>query len=291
MIYTINSESLSAVINSLGAELTSLTDLSTGIKYICPEANENWENIAPILFPNTGLIKNGKTNIAGQEYSYIKHGFARQSDFELNSQSSDSVTFSLESNEDTKRIYPFEFSLSVTYTLIGRQLTVKTDIRNTGTNEMYFSLGFHPGFTCPIDPEETAEDYAIVFPAKAYASRLNLETGLVASISENFLDGITELPLKEKMFDNGSFSMTHLNFSSVKLVSKKTGRFVQLDFADFPNLVLWAPRYRPISVICMEPWFGQPDRLSGERDISQKPFTIELPSGESRTLSFSVTCN
>lgn len=291
MIYTISSDFLTAGINSFGAELSYLKGRECETAYICPEANVNWENISPVLFPNTGLIKDGKALIAGKEYSYIKHGFARQSEFLLSAQSAASVTFTLESSEKTRDTFPFEFALSVTYSLTGRRLTVKTDIHNAGKDRMFFSLGFHPGFTCPIVPEEKAEDYVIAFPTRAYASRLNLESGLVASKTEKFLNGVYELPVKEKMFDNGSFSMTDVNFRSVKLLSKKSGRYVRLDFDDYPNLVLWAPRYKPISVICMEPWYGQPDRLEGEPDVSQKPFTMDAAPGESRTISFSVTCN
>lgn len=290
MNYTISSEELTAEINSFGAELTNLTDNARGTAYVCPEANVNWEGIAPVLFPNTGLIKDGKAWVGGKEYPYRKHGFARDHEFAVSELSGDSVTFTLESNEETRAIYPFDFVLSVTYTLTGRRLTVRTDVRNTGESALWFSLGFHPGFTCPIDPEEKAEDYVIAFPTRAFASRLNLETGLVAGKTEGFLNGVYELPLREKMFDNGSFSMTDLNFRSVKLMSKRSGRFVRLDFDDFPILVLWAPRYKPLSVVCMEPWYGQPDRLDGERDAAQKPFTMETAPGETRTLSFSVTC-
>ena len=291
MIHTLRNEYLSVEINSFGAELTRLIDMEDGIEYVCPEANCHWENIAPILFPNTGLVKDGLVTIDGRQYPYLKHGFARESEFDVSLKKDDSITFRLADSKDTQKIFPFKFVLSITYLLEGRKVTVQTEIENADSKVMYCSLGFHPGFTCPIEPKEKAEDYIIEFPNKAYASRLNLVDGLVDSKTTHFWDGVFELPVKEHMFDNGSFSMTDINVKCVKLVSKKTGRYIQLDYEDYPNLILWAPRYKPISVICMEPWYGQPDRSEGEKDVSQKPHTMKIKSGETKTLCFSITCN
>lgn len=291
MIHKIQNEYLSASINSFGAEITHLVDVEKGIEYISPEANKDWENIAPVLFPNTGLVKDGKAVIEGKAYNYLKHGFARESEFEVCSQSKNSITFMLSSNSETRKIFPFEFILFISYILNGHSLEVKTEIINTGTNTMYCSIGFHPGFTCPIDKTEKAEDYVISFPDRVCASKLNLENGLVASRSEHFLNGSSELQIKEKMFDNGSISFVDLNVKSVKLESGKSGRYVKLDFEDYPNLILWAPRNKPISVICMEPWYGQPDHVEGEKDVSQKPYTMEIKSGDRNCLRFAITCN
>ena len=80
MIYTISNDYLTAQVNSMGAELTALFDNRDGTRYVCPEANSNWENIAPVLFPNTGLVKDG-AYIGGKRFEYVKHGFARDFEF------------------------------------------------------------------------------------------------------------------------------------------------------------------------------------------------------------------
>lgn len=291
MIHTLKDEYLSVEINSYGAEITRVIDIEDGIEYVCPEANRHWENIAPVLFPNTGLVKDGQVTIDGRQYSYLKHGFARESEFDVCVERENSITFILTDSTQTQEIFPFKFVLAITYLLEGRKVTVQTRIENTDSKVMYCSLGFHPGFTCPIEPLEKAEDYIVSFPHKVEAFRLNLENGLVASETASFLNGMSELSIKEHMFDNGSFSLTNINVKSVRLASKITGRYVQLDFDDYPNLILWAPRNKPISVICMEPWYGQPDRLEGEKDVSQKPHTMKIESGETKTLCFSITCN
>ena len=291
MIHKIQNEYLSASINSFGAELTFLADMENGIEYISPEANINWENIAPVLFPNTGLVKDGKAIVEGKTYNYLKHGFARESEFEVCSQWKNGITFMLSSNSETRRIFPFEFKLFISYILDGRSIEVRTEIANIGINTMYCSIGFHPGFTCPIDKNEKAEDYTITFPDAIHASKFYLENGLVASKTEHFLNGLSELQVKEKMFDQGSISFVDVNVKSVKLESNKSGRYVQMDFEEYPNLILWAPRNKPISVICMEPWYGQPDHAEGEKDVSQKPYTMEIKSGDRRCLRFAITCN
>lgn len=288
MIITIENEYLSATINSFGAELTELKGKQDGIRYICPEANSEWEGISPVLFPNAGLIRKSPV-IGGREWLYRKHGFARDMEFSASEVTPASVCLELYACEETRAIFPFDFRLSITYSLENSTLAIKTEIENTGSVPMPYSLGFHPGFSCPLVPEEKAEDYELVFPCPATASRLNLESGYVASKTGKYLNGETALSVCEGMFDGGSYTLTDLNFRSITLRSSVSGAAVRVDFPDFPNLVIWGPRNKPVSTVCMEPWHAQADRLEGEPDIFRKPFVLINEPGESRKLSFSIT--
>lgn len=283
MLLTIENGELSACIDSFGAELTLLRDRKDGIPLVCPEANEGWEGIAPVLFPNAGAVA------PGGRFPLRKHGFARDLAFTPASVSPDSLTLVLLSDEGTRAMYPFDFSLSVTYALRGRTLLVSALTENRSADAMVFSLGFHPGFSCPFVPGERAEDYALVFPKGAKASRMLLEGGLVSGIEPGFLDGSEEIPVREGMFDGGSFSLTDLNFSTVRLESRPSGRALRVDFDGFPNLILWAPRHRQISCLCIEPWHGRPDRTGGEPEPAKKPDAVVLAPGGKKTLGFRVT--
>ena len=290
MILTIENEFIAASVNTTGAELSELRNKQDKTLYLYPEANNEWDGIAPVLFPNTGAVKDGG-NIHGKCFPFRKHGFARDSEFEIVTSSKSNLTLRLDSNEITKILFPFDFSLSVTFTLLDRMLRISALTINTGNKPLYYSLGFHPGFSCPIIPGECAEDYSLFFHSKAKAARMILSEGLISKIEQSFLDGVYELPIREGMFNGGSFSLTDLNFHSVRLESRLTHRYIQIDFDEYPNLILWAPRNKPISTICIEPWYGRPDRLEGEPELAEKPDTIILKPAETKELCFSISMN
>ena len=290
MILTIENNFIAASINTTGAELTYLRSKQDKVLYLCPEANKDWEGIAPVLFPNTGAVKDGG-NIDGKKYPFRKHGFAKNSEFEIVIASKSCLSLRLNANENTKKLFPFEFEITVTFSLNERTLHVSAATVNNGMKPMYYSIGFHPGFSCPFIPGECAEDYSLIFHSKATADRMILLDGLISEIKQRFLDGIYELPIHEGMFNQGSFSLTNLNFHSIRLESRVSHRYVQIDFDEYPNLVLWAPRNKSISTVCIEPWYGRPDRFKGELQLAEKPDTIILEPSARKELSFCIAMN
>ena len=105
----------SAKIISKGAELKSY--IADGKELMWCADEKYWGKTSPFLFPMIGNLRNGRTVINGTEYSISKHGFARDNEFSVENQSGNTVTFSLESNADTLKSYPFEFRVAITYTL------------------------------------------------------------------------------------------------------------------------------------------------------------------------------
>lgn len=85
----------------------------------------------------------------GKEYHLPRHGFARDAVFTLISQSERKVTFALESSEKTKEVYPYDFTLSVSYVLDGNTIGVIWHVHNTDTREIHFQIGGHPAFNVP----------------------------------------------------------------------------------------------------------------------------------------------
>lgn len=288
MIYRIFSDQLVAQIDSHGAELISLTG-KNGTEYLCPKHRLNWDGHAPVLFPNTGAVHSTTSTICGSSFPYTQHGFAKSAEFSAEIINSCSVRCLLHSNKETLNTFPFSFELSITYTLSGNELDVRTEIRNTDcAKPMYCSIGFHPGFSCPIDNSESAEDYELFFPEEMTADRMLLNNGLVSGIAEKFWDNMSCLPIREGMFDNGSFSMTHLSSHVIELRSKKSKSSIRLKFNDFPNLIIWAPKHKQITNICIEPWYGRADRVCGEADVTEKPDTLMILPFEKAELRYSV---
>lgn len=285
MIYTIFNSDLAVKIDSFGAELRKITG-KDGTEYLCPEDVLNWDGHAPVLFPNTGMVKDGYARIDGIKYPYIQHGFAKTSNFSVAEQQEDRICFRLSWNGNTMQRFPFRFSLEITYKLLGNILEVSSRILNEDLQMMPCNLGFHPGFTCPLHPGEKAEDYEFLFPEHMTADRILLQDALVAGTQKKMWNSITTLPITEGMFDGGSFTMVNLSSHSVKLRSKKSGRSVSLHLGDYPNLVLWAPKYKKITNICIEPWYGIPDLQDGDHNPAHKPYTMLIGAGQSRILTF-----
>ena len=148
------------------AEITSFILKENGWEAMWQGNPEFWAGRNPILFPIVGSTFDKIIHLDGAEYKMGNHGLLRAAMFTLESSTENSMTFSYSSNEETKKQYPFDFKVSVTYTLEGAGVVVHYDIENTGEGLMPFSFGLHPAFNCPYNPEKTYEDYKIVFPCE-----------------------------------------------------------------------------------------------------------------------------
>ena len=77
-------------------------------------------------------------------------------EFDLESQTEEEIWFVLKDTESTLEKYPFHFILKVGYRLSGRQVEVMWKVENPNDKKMYFSIGGHPAFNCPLKEGETA---------------------------------------------------------------------------------------------------------------------------------------
>lgn len=208
---TLHSNGYQVIINTLGAELKSFQD-PTVKEYIWNSDPTYWMCSSPLLFPTTGNLRDGKTNMKGQTYSLVKHGFCKDSEFEIAEQTGNSVTFLLRANEETLQSYPYEFELYLSYDLNGNELYMTYRVENHDSDEMYYHIGAHPGFMLPVSAGETLADCALVFDkAEDFVSYeydlKNLEFNLNKKHSWKS-DG-TMLPLTVHMFDYDAVFFEH----------------------------------------------------------------------------------
>jgi galactose mutarotase-like enzyme len=82
-----------------------------------------------------GALKNGEYFYEGNVYKLSRHGFARDFEFEVIENSENTVVFSLKSNEETLKVYPFYFELQLSYILEGNKLVVKYEIINRSSEK------------------------------------------------------------------------------------------------------------------------------------------------------------
>jgi len=149
MTYTISNDHLTCTIDSKGAELKSVKDRKTNKEYMWNGDPAYWNRTSPVLFPFVGAVKGKEYRYNGKTYEMSQHGFARDMEFSLISNTSDEIQMELTDTEGTLTKYPFHFRLKIGYQLNDRALTVIWRVENWNENDMFFAIGAHPGFMMP----------------------------------------------------------------------------------------------------------------------------------------------
>ena len=100
------------IIFAHGAELQSIKS-AEGREYLWQGDEKYWPRRSPLLFPIVCGLWNGQYRVDGKTYELPRHGFARDMDFDGIEKTESSVTYELTSNEETMKVYPYEFGLNV----------------------------------------------------------------------------------------------------------------------------------------------------------------------------------
>ena len=151
---TLSNSELTIRMSSHGAELCSIC--FRGREYLWQADPAYWKRHSPVLFPIVGSVWEGKYRHEGQTFELSQHGFARDMDFRLYSESPDEVHYRLEDSEETRAKYPFPFLLDIGYRIHGNCIDVLWEVSNPGDRPMHFQIGAHPAFYFP-DYEPAAE--------------------------------------------------------------------------------------------------------------------------------------
>jgi len=290
MIYTLENQQLRVQINSVGSELWSVFDKRESKERIWEGNPEVWGRRSPNLFPFCGRLKNDEYFIDNKTYKATLHGFAKDFEHKLSELGRDSITLCFTENSETLKKYPFSFNLYTRYELKGDQLVCAFKTENISDTIMPFSIGYHTGYTFPFGASDSTEDYCLVFDKKEAAEELLCDkNGLLTGEKKNYLN-LDTIPLHNKLFSNGSFILTKLKSEYVSIVEKKTGRAVKVRIKDFPYVVFWSMPDN-IPFICIEPWYGLPDRAGTNGNFLDKEGIIKLERGKSfecsQVISFS----
>lgn len=287
MQYTIENEILSLTVDTHGAEMVSLVQKPTGAQLLW-NAGDAWKRHAPILFPYTGKVLNGKFTVDGVEYAGGQHGFARDMEHEMTQLEKDSVTFALHSSAATLEKFPFDFVLRTRYTLDGGTVRHAVEVENPGSKTLRFGLGFHPAFVCPFDSQHDTEDYELRFDIPQ--SPVVQETpGGFCTGTRPLMENSAVIPLTDRLFENDSICMTGLSARTLSLVEKDTGRKVEVKIEGFPYVLIWSALTEKIQFVCIEPWHSLPDRADASGRWEDKPCAAALAPGESWQTSLDMT--
>lgn len=145
---TLKNTALTLNISHHGAELTSIRD-SFGREFLWQADPAFWKRHSPVLFPIVGSLWDKHFRVNGREYEMGQHGFARDMDFRLVSESDDEMWFELKSSPETLAKYPYEFTLRIGYRLEANKIHVMWEVSGDDSQTMWFQIGAHPAFYLP----------------------------------------------------------------------------------------------------------------------------------------------
>ena len=241
-----------------------------------------WSGHSPLLFPICGGLKEDRYIYAGKEYTLPKHGFARHSEFQVEEVTTDRAVFSLQSSEETKKAYPFDFLLTVTYQLEGEKLLVTYDVRNLTDGEMYFSIGSHEAYACPNGIEE----YSVIFEKEENLDAVVLDGNTLSDQTVRIGEKVRELPLRYEYFAVDALVFINLESRAATLRNHRTGKEIKVEFPGADYFLIWTkPQAK---YICLEPWCGCPDFTKSSYEIAEKRGIIRVAKGETCTRKHTI---
>jgi len=253
---------------------------NSGAEYLWQGDPAYWDRRAINLFPYIGRLTNERYYYGGKLYKMGIHGFLCQSVLSVESASDSSICYFLRDDAATLEMYPFPFEIRVVYKLEGCQIIISFDVRNTGSERMFFGVGGHPGFRVPIENGLVFDDYYLEFEEEC----VPVSVGMSDKCLRNGMD--TEFPLKDgrvlplrhSLFDNDAIVLRNM-CRKVTLKSDKGKKGVTVSYPDMPYLGIWHWPKKDSPYVCIEPWSSLFSRDGIVEDIACQPCLIGLDPG------------
>jgi galactose mutarotase-like enzyme len=221
----------------------------------------------PILFPICGNLVNDTYMLNGKAYTLKQHGFARDLPWRvIDQQTGDpvSITLGLESNEQTRAVYPFDFELAFTYRLFDTALELHQRYTNRSPETMPFAAGFHPYF-----PVADKTQLAFEIPGSEYTVK---QTQAVHPFDGSFDFNQDEIDVAFQ-----GVTGTEATVSDRRQATKLTLSYSQA----FSTLVFWTVKGKDF--YCLEPWTAPRNALNTGDSL------LHLEPGASLELMFRLS--
>ena len=275
-------------IAELGAELTRVYDKKAELDILWEGDPAFWKRHSPVLFPNVGKTYKNTVLINGTHYPTSQHGFARDNMFRCISSAKDSASFLFASTEETKEVYPFDFELVITYTLMEDRIQVQWEVKNPSDETIYFTIGGHPAFRF-AQAGEKKSDYLLWFPGMGEAECILLVLPQAAADPTRTYELSLEqgyAPVSEEMFENDALIFDGGQIREVWLCRKDRTPYVGLKCPGFPSFGIWSVKDAPF--VCLEPWMGRCDDVGFASELSEKPGVNKVEPGGKFRQSYEI---
>ena len=310
MIYTLRNSEMEVQVSSKGGELVSMKDADQ-TEYIWSGDATYWKRHAPQLFPCIGRLTNNQYRMDGALHEMGQHGFLR--DYELTKVESEeqagaetvrdaagqagakaetvtSLHLQLQSDTSTRQLYDRDGTVDIFYSLCGKTLSVRFQVRNCDTRTMRFGYGIHPGFNVPLNPALRFEDYRLDFHEVSTPKQMELTERYTISgaMHDYALAEGRYLPLQHSLFDHDAIILKDMPHT-VTLGSQKDEKKVTVTFPDMPYLGIWHAPETDAPFVCIEPWSSLPSTDSVIDEFETKPDFITVEPEETYTNSWSIS--
>ena len=310
MIYTLRNSEMEVQVSSKGGELVSMKDADQ-TEYIWIGDATYWKRHAPQLFPCIGRLTNNQYRMDGALHEMGQHGFLR--DYELTKVESEeqagaetvrdaagqagaeaetvtSLHLQLQSDTSTRELYDRDWTVDIFYSLCGKTLSVKFQVRNRDVRTMRFGYGIHPGFNVPLNPALRFEDYRLDFHEVSTPKQMELTERYTISggMHDYALAEGRYLPLQHSLFDHDAIILKDMPHT-VTLGSQKDEKKVTVTFPDMPYLGIWHAPETDAPFVRIEPWSSLPSTDSVIDEFETKPDFITVEPEETYTNSWSIS--
>lgn len=290
MQYELRNEKLTVCFDTKGAEMTSLKNNGNGQEYLWNADVKFWGRHAPVLFPFVGRVKNGIYRYDNREYQMSQHGFARDMEFTCISNQPEEIWFGLDATAETKEKYPFDFRLEIGYRLEQNTVSVMWKVLNReNQRDMYFSIGAHPAFMCPLKEGEKQSDYSICMDKEDEIEYyfINVESGLMLDDKKKLKLNHGCHRLEPGFFDESAYIIEDSQVQKISLLDPKNKPYVTVSF-QAPLVGIWSPEGKNAPFVCIEPWYGRCDRQSFHGTLEEREWGNKLAPGEVFACSYEI---
>lgn len=150
---------------------------------------------------------------------------------------------------------------------------------------MYYQLGAHPGFNCPLQSVERFEDYVLEFEQEETAGYHSYDLNRMEFNMNSYtpiLDHAAVIPLTHELFANDAIFFTDPAFQKSG-TEKSSHRIRRGSFLPgFAIGCFWTAAATKAPFLCVEPWNGSAIRSDEDDNFLNRHFLQKLEGGESK---------
>lgn len=289
MRIAIENEILKAEVETFGAELQSIVKKETNQEYMWEADSAFWGKSSPILFPFIGKLEDFTYRYHGREYPQEKHGFARDMDFKVKVQEKDRLVLAIENTAETLAKFPFSFELEVEYCVKGNRLSEQWRVHNRSDETMYFSMGGHPAFACPLIKDGVRSGKRTICSVKLYgvdgrealdSTEIDIKAGLTTgkTFPVAVKDGV--FPIVDHIFDGDALVFGKQGVTAAGLLDENGTEYVRLEAPTCPVWGIWSMPTNDASYVCFEPWWGICGEKGEKAVLNEHPYTNHAEAGK-----------
>lgn len=278
--YQIENSQIIVQVNSLGAEVKRFFNKIWNKEVLWSGDEKIWPRSAPILFPIVGGLKNNEYSFKGKTYRLNRHGFLRDLDFDCISCQGDRLTFSYDSNEETRKYYPFDFKFLIEYALKESSLHISIEVINTGLDTMYFQVGAHPGF----DIRDLKSPLLKFDKVEKEFFRINKEE--LVDFTTPIIFSNDSIMIGKDTFNNDAMIFKNPHSSFAEIESDSTSEIIRVHFHKIPYLGIWGKPGNQF--VCIEPWHGVADTTLESGELEKKVGINKLFSGTTFKFNYEI---